>query len=111
MKIIITALMSIAPDQRLILLEDLNPHIRKVRKQTGCIRYDWAAESCNPGEINVLEEWADANAVDRHFAGENFANIVGLIGKYDIIDMSAKKYGISHEGPVFNAEGKPSSDF
>ena len=111
MKIIITAIMTIASDKRQHLLGALKADILKVRKQTGCIRYNWSADGGDPELINVIEEWADESAVDGHFAGENFAKIVGIIGQYDIINMSAKKYGISHEGPVFNAEGKPTSDF
>lgn len=111
MKIIITATLFIHTDKRDALLGELAPYIQDVRKQTGCVKYEWAADACDTTQINVLEEWEDASAVDGHFAGDNFKKIVSLIGTHDIIDMSAKKYGITKEGPVFNAEGKPSSAF
>ena len=111
MKIIITATLFIHADKRSVLLEELAPHILKTRKQTGCVRYEWAADGVDETQINVLEEWEDASAVDGHFAGDNFAKIVGIIGTHDIISMSARKYGISKEAPVFNAQGKPSSSF
>ena len=111
MKIIITATIFIHSDNRGVLLDELSSDILKVRKQTGCVRYEWAADGVDETQINVLEEWEDAAAVDGHFAGDNFAKIVGIIGSYDIVSMSAKKYGISKEAPVFNAQGKPSSSF
>ena len=111
MKIIITATLFIDADKRGALLEELTSDILKVRKQIGCVRYEWAADGADETQINVLEEWEDAAAVDGHFAGENFAKIVGIIGAHDIISMSAKKYGISKEAPVFNEQGKPSSSF
>ena len=111
MKIIITATLFINADKRISLLDELTPHILKVRKQTGCIRYEWAADGSDETQVNVLEEWEGASALDGHFAGANFATIVSVIGAYDIISMSARKYGIAKESPVFNSEGKPSSEF
>ena len=111
MKIIITATIFIHSDKRGVLLDELSSDILKVRKQTGCVRYEWAADGVDETQINVLEEWEDTAAVDGHFAGDNFAKIVGIIGTHDILSMSAKKYGISKEAPVFNAQGKPSSSF
>ena len=111
MKIIITATLFINTDKRSVLLDQLTPDILKVRKQTGCVRYEWAADGADETQINVLEEWEDAPALDGHFAGENFAKIVGIIGTDDIIIMSARKYGFSNEAPVFNTQGKPSSSF
>ena len=111
MKIIITATLYLHADMRKKLLSELTPEILKVRKQTGCIRYEWAGDGSDNTQVNVLEEWEDASALDGHFAGDNFAKIVGIIGTHEITSMSAKKYGISHEAPVFNAQGKPSSSF
>lgn len=111
MKIMITATLFINSDKRINLLDELTPNILKVREQTGCLRYEWAADGSDETQVNVLEEWEDASALDGHFGGANFAAIVGIIGTYDIISMTARKYAIAKEGPVFNSEGNPSSDF
>ena len=111
MKIIIYAVISIDPDKRFSLLKALDRGIDDVREQTGCVRYDWAADGSDTGQINVYEEWEDARALDGHFAGSNFAKIVESIGQHGINSMSAKKYSIAQEGPVFGADGKPTSSF
>ena len=111
MKIIIYAIILVDTDKRDLLLSDLSFLISEVRKQKGCLRYDWASDSSNVQQINIFEEWEDKSAVEEHFAGANFSKISTKVGEFKAQGMSARKFSISKEDAVFNQNGKPSSTF
>jgi len=94
MKIIIYALIEVEAEKRAGLLSLLQSYLPKVHAQEGCIRYDWAADSKIPTQINVYEEWESEAALD-----------AGLLG------ASAKKFRVDAEAGVFNADGVASTAF
>ena len=111
MKFIIYAEIDIEDQKRAGLLEDLVPLIDKVRLQTGCVKYDWCADTSNGGRINVYEEWENKAALAAHFAGDNFKAIGAKINTHGILGASARKFTINQEGPVFNESGSASVEF
>ena len=111
MKFIIYAEIDIEGEKRAGLLKDLALLIDKVRLQTGCVKYDWCADSSNDGRINVYEEWEDKAALAAHFAGDNFKAIGAKINTHGILGASARKFTIHQEGPVFNESGSASVEF
>ena len=111
MKFIIYAEIDIEDEKRAGLLEDLVPLIDKVRLQTGCVKYDWCADTSNGRRINVYEEWEDKAALSAHFAGDNFKAIGAEINAHGILGASARKFSIHQEGPVFNESGTASVEF
>ena len=72
MKFIIYAEIDTEDERREGLLKALAPLIDRVRAQTGCVKYDWSADSSNDGRINVYEEWENEAALANHFAGNNY---------------------------------------
>lgn len=111
MKFIINAEIDIQDEKRAGLLEALTPLIVKVRAQTGCVRYDWGADSSNGGRINIYEEWEDEAALAAHFAGDNFKAMGAEIGKHGVLGVNARKFSINQEGSVFDKNGSPSVEF
>ena len=111
MKFIIYAEIDIQDEKRKGLLDALTPLINQVRTQTGCIRYDWGADICNNGRINVYEEWADEAALAAHFAGDNFKAMGAKIGEHGVLGAKARKFSIHQEGSVFDQSGTASVKF
>ena len=111
MKFIIYAEVDIEDEKRAGLLKDLAPLIDKVRLQTGCVKYDWCADSSHGGRINVYEEWENKAALSAHFSGDNFKVIGSKINAHGILGASARKFTIHQEGPVFNESGSASVEF
>jgi quinol monooxygenase YgiN len=57
-----------APEQRERLVELLGRMQEDSRKEEGCIRYGFFAAVEDPLNFIAVEEWADREALDRHFA-------------------------------------------
>lgn len=111
MKVIIYALIEVEADKRAGLLSLLQSYLPKVHAQTGCIRYDWAADSKISTQVNVYEEWESEAALDAHFAGKNFAAIGKAIAEFGVLGASARKFRVEAEAGVFNADGAASTVF
>lgn len=111
MKLIIYAEIDTQNERRADLLNELNPLIAKIRMQTGCVRYDWSADSSNAGRINVYEEWENKLSLIAHFTGENFKAISTKISEHGVLGAKARKFSINQEAPVFDETGSASADF
>jgi len=111
MKIIICAVISVEAKKREDLLSALQPHLPAVHTQDGCIRYDWAADSKVPTQVNVYEEWESEAALEAHFAGKNFAAIGKALQTIGTLGASAKKFRVDAEAGVFNASSVPTVEF
>lgn len=111
MKFIIYAEIDVKPDTRQNLLSALGPLIEKIRVQTGCVKYDWSADSSDTQRINVYEEWTDEAALAAHFAGDNYKAMGLSIREHGILGAKARKFSINQEGPVFDDTGTASVKF
>ena len=56
------------PDQRESLIALLERMQDASRKEDGCLRYGFFAAVEDPNTFVAVEEWADREALDRHFA-------------------------------------------
>ena len=110
-KILIAAHIDVEPAQRDACLTTAQPYIDGALSQTGCMRYSWAADLNLPGRILVFEEWTDEDALAQHFKGSHYAGMRDHIAEHGLIDSISAKYRVDAEGPVYNADGKPTPAF
>ena len=110
-KIVISAQIDVEPAGREAALMGARPWIAGALGQPGCIHYDWSADLDNPARINVFEEWESAEALAGHFAGSRFAGMVAHLGQSGLQNVASRKYRVDAEGPVHDAEGKPTPVF
>ncbi|MEO0412086.1 MAG: putative quinol monooxygenase [Pseudomonadota bacterium] len=111
MKIVISAQIDVAPETREEALKSAQKWIDGALSQPGCLRYDWSADMNNPKRINVYEEWESQDHLRAHFAGPEYIGMLQHMGQFTILATEARKFAVSDETTVYNAEGKPSADF
>jgi quinol monooxygenase YgiN len=110
-KVLIAAQIYLEPDGRELALKSAQPWIDGALAQPGCVHYDWSADLGDPERINVFEEWESEEALAAHFAGPQYAGMVSHLGSSGLVRAVSKKYRIDAEGPVYDAEGKPTPSF
>ena len=110
-KIVISAQIDLDPAQRDAALRSAQKWIDGALAQDGCLHYDWSADLNDPSRVNVFEEWESEEALAAHFAGVQYAGMLGHIGRSGLQNAVSRKYRVDAEGPVYNAEGKPTERF
>ena len=110
-KIVIWAQIDVEPAGREAALKNARPWIAGALGEPGCIHYNWSADLDNPARINVFEEWASEEALAAHFAGAQYAGMLGHIGRSGLTNAVSRKYRVDAESAVYNAEGKPTPAF
>jgi len=110
-KIVISAQIDLDPEQRDNALRAAQPWIDGALDQPGCIHYDWSADLDKPSRVNVFEEWESEESLAAHFAGPQYAGMLGHIGACGLQNAVSKKYRVDAEGPVYGPEGKPTPEF
>jgi quinol monooxygenase YgiN len=56
--------------------------IAATRKEEGCIEYRLFLDGEKPGSFVFVEEWASAEALDKHMKSEHFTRIIPQIGAF-----------------------------
>ena len=110
-KIVISAQIDLDPAQREAALKAARQWIDGALSQPGCIHYDWSADLDNPARVNVFEEWESEDSLAAHFAGPQYAGMLGHIGQFGLTNAVSRKYRVDAEGPVYGANGKPTEKF
>ena len=110
-KIVISAQIDVEPTGRDAALRSAQPWIDGALAQPGCIHYDWSADLNAPSRINVFEEWESEESLAAHFAGAQYAGMLGHIGQSGLLGAVSRKYRVDAESTVYNAEGKPTPAF
>lgn len=110
-KIVISAQIDLDPTQREAALKSARKWIDGALSQPGCIHYDWSADLDNPARVNVFEEWESEDSLAAHFAGPQYAGMLGHVGQFGIAGAVSRKYRVDAEGPVYGADGKPTEKF
>ena len=110
-KIVISAQIDLDPAQREAALKSARQWIDGALSQPGCIHYDWSADLDNPARVNVFEEWESEASLAAHFAGPQYAGMLGHIGQFGLTNAVSRKYRVDAEGPVYGADGKPTEKF
>lgn len=110
-KIVISAQIDLDPARRDEALRSAQKWIDGALSQAGCIHYDWSADLNNPSRVNVFEEWESEDALASHFAGPQYAGMLGHIGQSGLIGAVSAKYRVDAKGPVYGVDGKPTEKF
>lgn len=110
-KVLISAQIDVEPAGREAALKSAQPWIDGALAQPGCLHYDWSADLNDPARINVFEEWDSEAALAAHFAGPQYAGMLAHIGASGLKGSTSRKYRVDAEGPVYNADGKPTPAF
>ena len=61
--------------------------------------------------VYVYENWAGTADLAAHLAGPYYAQMLALLGKYEVTDAVVSKFKVALEEPVYDPEGKPRADF
>ena len=110
-KIVISAQIDLDPARREAALKSARQWIDGALSQPGCIHYDWSADLDNPARVNVFEEWESEDSLAAHFAGPQYAGMLGHVGQFGLTNAVSRKYRVDAEGPVYGADGKPTEKF
>lgn len=110
-KILIAAQIDLDPARRDQALRAGQPWIDGALAQPGCLHYAWSADLHNPARVNVFEAWESEAALAAHFAGPQYAGMLQHIGASGLKAATSRKYRVDAEGPVYNADGKPTPAF
>lgn len=81
------------------------------RTQQGCNHYVWSADPTSDTRIYVYENWDSSEDLCAHLAGPYYAQMLGLLGGYNVRNTVVSKFKVAHEEPVYDPEGKPRGDF
>lgn len=87
MRLIVKRLVKEGKSEELIkIYEEM---VALTRKEDGCIAYGLYRNQSNPGLFVVIEEWRDAESLDRHLGTEHVKTLVPKLNeltetKYDI---------------------------
>ena len=68
-----------APEQRDELVALLQKMQEDSRREDGCLRYGFFAAVEDPLSFVAVEEWADREALDRHFAEPHLQEFAGRL--------------------------------
>jgi quinol monooxygenase YgiN len=68
-----------APEQRKELIAALEQMQSDSRREEGCLRYGFFAAVEDPLSFVAVEEWADREALDRHFAQPHLHEFAGAM--------------------------------
>jgi len=83
----------------------------ETRTQKGCIHYVWSADPTSDTRVYVYENWESSEDLSAHLAGKYYAQMLGILGSYELLDTSVSKFKIAIEEPVYDPEGNPRGDF
>ena len=83
----------------------------KTRNQKGCKHYVWSADPTSDTRIYVFENWESSEDLCTHLAGPYSAQMLALLGSYDVRNTVVSKFKVALEEPVYDPEGKPRGDF
>ncbi len=81
------------------------------RSQKGCREYIWSLDPTIPGRVYVYENWESSEDLNAHLAGRFYAEMLGLLGQYEMLGTDILKYRIDHSEPVYDPDGVPRGDF
>ena len=111
MKIIISGIVELDPEQRDAALEAAQPLIDGALTQEGCLDYDWFPDPTTPGRLRVFERWSDEEALTRHFNNHWYTDMRMKLAEFGIRGADVLKYRIDLAEPVYDDTGTPRADF
>ncbi len=92
-------------------LADAAALMGETRAQQGCVHYVWAADPTSDSRVYVYENWESTEDLAAHLAGPCYAQMLALLGKYNVTSAEVSKFRTDLEEPVYDPEGRPRADF
>ena len=83
----------------------------QTREQQGCLHYVWSADPASQTRVYVYENWACTEDLAAHLAGPCYAQMLALLGAYEVSNTQVSKFKVALEEPVYDPEGRPRADF
>jgi len=110
-KIIISASLDLPAENLQAALQASRPLIDGARSESGCLAYDWSAESTHPGRIRVFELWENEASLAAHFQSEWYLRMRELIGSFGLLGAESAKYRVDLSEPVYDETFTARADF
>ena len=111
MTVLINGTVDVKAEDRAAALAAAAALIPDTRSQKGCNHYAWCADPTSDTRIYVYENWASSEDLSAHLSGPYFAQMLGVLGQFGVLDTAISKFKISVEEPVFDPQGNPRGDF
>lgn len=111
MKVLINCVLKIKPEQRDQALIGAAPLIELAREEPGCLAYNWGADLMHNDTIHIYEEWENEDALAAHFVAPSFFKMSEHLSSHGLLGASAKKFLVSNEAGIYDAEGNANAYF
>ena len=111
MTILVAGTVDILDGDREKALADSAALMEDTRAQHGCTHYVWSADPTSDTRVYVYEYWESVDDLAAHLAGPYYAQMLGVLGKYNIENTEVSKFRVDLEEPVYDPEGRPRADF
>ncbi len=111
MTVLITGTVEFDADTRERVLREAATLMLETRTQKGCRHYVWSADPSSDSRVYVLENWASSEDLCAHLAGPYYAQMLGLLTRFQARNADVSKFKIALEEPVYDPEGRPRGDF
>lgn len=111
MTVLIAGTIDILEGRREEALAEASPLMDETRAQQGCVHYVWSADPTSDTRVYVYENWAGIDDLAAHLAGQYYAGMLGLLGRYPVENVAVSKFRVDLEEPVYDPEGRPRADF
>jgi len=74
------------------------------RDEPGCLAYVFAADPLVADRVSIYECWTDADALQAHFAHDNYKGMLAHLGACQITAMDVAKHEVARSAPVYTPE-------
>ncbi|CAH0993091.1 hypothetical protein SIN8267_03230 [Sinobacterium norvegicum] len=111
MTILIAGTVEIKAEDRQRALEQAAPLMAETRTQQGCRDYVWSADPTSETRIYVYENWDSVEDLAAHLAGTYYAQMLTLLGSFEVYNTVVSKFQTTKEEPVYDPQGRPRADF
>lgn len=90
----VVARVGVRPEKLVETLDAFNALVAATREEPGCIRYEVLQNIVDPLEITFVEEWADAESLERHFATEHFSSVAARAEELFTAPADIRRYSV-----------------
>ena len=111
MKVVISAVIELPPENRDVALAGAKELIEMALAEKGCRHYSWSADPHYPGRVNVFEEWDSAEDLQEHFSAPSYTGMLAHLGQYSLLGATSTKYRCDLSEPVYGPDGVATATF
>lgn len=90
----VVARVSVRPDKLDETLDAFNALVAATRAEAGCIRYELLQNIADPHDLTFVEEWADAESLEAHFATEHFNAVAARAQELLTVPPDIRRYTV-----------------